>query len=182
MPPATTTSALPASKVSCANMVVCMAEPHIFDRVTAPVESGKPALRKAWRAGAWPWPAIRQLPKNTCSTASGATPDRSTAARMATAPRSLAVLLAKSPWKAPMGVRAAPTITIGSFMMQVLQRRWRGRRRGRGLMAKTDRLRIREDVVDDAVQNRLLARLPEILVQQVGVVLHEIAADLGVAE
>src|SRR5471032_3024955 len=119
MPPATTTSALPASKVSWANMVVCMAEPHIFDRVTAPVESGKPALRKAWRAGAWPWPAIRQLPKYTCSTASGATPARSTAARMATAPRSLAVTLEKSPWKAPMGVRAAPTMTTGSCMVDL---------------------------------------------------------------
>src|SRR5450830_19473 len=176
MPPATTTSALPASKVSCANMVVCMAEPHIFDRVTAPVESGKPALRKAWRAGAWPWPAIRQLPKNTCSTASGATPDRSTAARMATAPRSLAVTLAKSPWKAPMGVRAAPTITTGSFMLDLRLVV------GRCLLTKTQVLRIREDVLDMAVFDALLARLPILRRQQVGMVLHEILADAGIAQ
>ena len=63
MPPATTTSALPALSTSCAKIAACIAEPHIFDSVTAPVDSGRPALISAWRAGAWPWPAIRQLPK-----------------------------------------------------------------------------------------------------------------------
>ncbi len=33
-------------------MVVFIAEPHIFDKVTAPVETGKPPANKAWRAGA----------------------------------------------------------------------------------------------------------------------------------
>ena len=37
----------------------------------------------AWRAGAWPWPAIRQLPISTSSMASAGTPARSTAARIA---------------------------------------------------------------------------------------------------
>ncbi len=63
MPPAITTSALPATSWSWAKMAACIAEPHILDSVTAPVEVGKPAFSSAWRAGAWPWPAIRQLPK-----------------------------------------------------------------------------------------------------------------------
>ncbi len=42
-------------------------------------------------------------------------PARSTAALIATAPSSLADSDEKSPWKPPIGVRAAPTMTIGSF-------------------------------------------------------------------
>src|SRR5471030_1468148 len=67
-----------------------------------------------------------------CSTDSGLTPARSTAALMATAPRSLAVTPEKSPWKAPMGVRAAPTITIGSFIFCDLHEEWRPGRRDVG--------------------------------------------------
>jgi hypothetical protein len=68
MPPATTTSALPDSSMSCANMAARMPEPHILLKVTAPALLGRPPLKPAWRAGAWPWPAIRQLPKITSST------------------------------------------------------------------------------------------------------------------
>ena len=64
-----------------------MPEPHIFDSVTAPADCGRPAPSAAWRAGAWPWPAIRQLPNSTSSTASPVMPARSTAALIATAPR-----------------------------------------------------------------------------------------------
>ncbi len=42
-------------------------------------------------------------------------PARSTAALIATAPRSLAASEEKSPWNPPIGVRAAPTMTIGSL-------------------------------------------------------------------
>jgi len=42
-------------------------------------------------------------------------PARSTAAAIATPPRSCAARLAKSPWNAPMGVRAAETMTMGSL-------------------------------------------------------------------
>jgi hypothetical protein len=114
MPPATITVALPASSMSCASMVAFMPEPHILDSVTAPADSGSPPLSAAWRAGAWPWPAIRQLPNSTSSTSALSTPLRSTAALMATPPRSWAARLAKSLWKEPMGVRAAPTMTTGS--------------------------------------------------------------------
>src|SRR5512144_212481 len=56
----------------------------------------------------------------TSCTSAGFNPARSTAALIATAPRSLALSDAKSPWKPPIGVRAAPTITIGSFNMALL--------------------------------------------------------------
>ncbi len=116
MPPATITSWLPARSMSCANMAAFMPEPHILDSVTAPADSGRPPLSAAWRAGAWPWPAIRQLPNSTSPTVSGAMPARATAARMAAPPRSCAASDEKSPWKLPMGVRAAPTITTESDM------------------------------------------------------------------
>ncbi len=51
-------------------------------------------------------------------------PARSTAARIATAPSSLAVSVAKSPMKPPIGVRAAPTMTIGSFCIDALYLVW----------------------------------------------------------
>ena len=117
MPPATITSALPATSMSCPNIIARMPLPHILDSVTAPVESGRPARRMAWRAGAWPWPAIRQLPISTSSTASPGTPARSTAALMAAAPSSQAASEAKSPNMPPMGVRAAETMTMDSDMM-----------------------------------------------------------------
>ncbi len=120
MPPATITLAEPAASMSCANIIARMPEPHILLIVTAPVESGRPALRIAWRAGAWPWPAIRQLPNSTSSTASPGTPARSTAALIATAPSSQACRPAKSPSRPPIGVRAAETMTMGSDMAGLL--------------------------------------------------------------
>jgi hypothetical protein len=98
MPPATITSAVPAASMSCANIIARMPLPHILDRVTAPVDCRQAGLaHAAWRAGAWPWPAIRQLPISTSSTASPGTPARSTAALTATAPSSQAARPAKSP-------------------------------------------------------------------------------------
>ena len=97
MPPATSTSWLPATSMSCANIAARMPEPHILDSVTAPALLGSPPLKAACRAGAWPWPAIRQLPNSTSVTSSGLMPARSTAALMATPPRSCAARLAKSP-------------------------------------------------------------------------------------
>src|SRR6218665_2501928 len=114
-PPARMTSGFPASSMSWASIAAFMPEPHILLSVTAPALSGSPPLNAAWRAGAWPWPAIRQLPINTSPTVSGARPARASAARMATPPRSWAARSAKSPCNDPMGVRAAPTMTMGSW-------------------------------------------------------------------
>src|SRR4030081_2434492 len=51
-------------------------------------------------------------------TSSGLILARSTAARIAAAPSSGALKPFISPWKAPIGVRAAETITIGSGFME----------------------------------------------------------------
>src|ERR1700693_1393104 len=115
MPPATMMSALPAMIASCASMAAFIAEPHILDSVVQLVDKGSPALIDACRAGACPWPAMRQLPKISSSTSADLIPARSTAALIATPPRSLAASVAKSPWNPPIGVRAAPTIAMGSF-------------------------------------------------------------------
>ncbi len=90
MPPATTISAEPATMRSCANIAAFIADPHILLTVVQPAASGTPALSEACRAGAWPCPAGRTLPMITSCTSSGATPERSIAALIATAPRSLA--------------------------------------------------------------------------------------------
>ncbi len=97
MPPATTTSFDPATSPSCASIVAFIAEPHILDSVVQWTDVGSPAFSAAWRAGACPCPAIRQLPNSTSCTSPGAMPARSTAALIATAPRSLADSDAKSP-------------------------------------------------------------------------------------
>src|SRR5574337_364992 len=119
MPPATITSLVPAARRSWASMVAFMPEPHTLLMVVQPADKGRPALRAAWRAGAWPMPAGSTQPIRTSSTCSGRRPARSTAAWMATPPSWGAVRLAKSPWKPPMGVRAAETMTTGSLVLMV---------------------------------------------------------------
>ena len=118
MPPATTTLAEPALMASAASMTAFMAEPHTLLSVAAPVEMGRPALMAACRAGACPWPAVSTLPKMTSSTCCGCSPAFSTAALMATPPRSLADSGVKSPWKLPIGVRVAETMTMVSLMRE----------------------------------------------------------------
>src|SRR5262245_35453483 len=51
---------------------------------------------------------------NTSLTCSGETPERSKAALMAEAPSSGADRFLRTPWNAPIEVRAAPTMTTGS--------------------------------------------------------------------
>ena len=71
---------------------------------------GMPALTAAWRLGTWPWPAISTWPMMTCSTSSGATPARSSAAEMANPPRSAAENDESAPLILPIGVRAPATM------------------------------------------------------------------------
>src|SRR5882672_8971868 len=107
----------PAASMSCANIAAFMPEPHILLTVVAPVASGRPPPMLACRAGACPWPAASTQPITTSCTCSGLIPARSTAARIAAAPSCAAEKSFSSPWNAPMGVLAAETITIGSFIM-----------------------------------------------------------------
>src|SRR5437870_4904773 len=118
MPPATITSAFPVARMSCASIAAFIPEPHILFTVVQPVPSGSPAPSEAWRAGAWPWPAGSTQPMSTSCTSSAPILARSTAARMAAAPSSGAVKLFSSPWNAPIGVRAAETMTMGSDCMR----------------------------------------------------------------
>src|SRR5256885_6703320 len=117
MPPATITSALPVARMSCASIAAFIPEPHILLTVVQPVPSGSPAPSDAWRAGAWPWPAGSTQPMITSLTSSAPILARSTAARIAAAPSSGAAKLFSSPWNAPIGVRAAETMTMGSLCM-----------------------------------------------------------------
>src|SRR5690554_220138 len=116
MPPATTTSALPASRLSWASIRLCMPEPHILLMVVQAVAVVSPAASAACRAGAWPSPADSTQPKMLWSTALAGNLLRSTAAAIACAPSCGAVRLARLPCRPPMGVRAMPTITTGSCL------------------------------------------------------------------
>src|SRR5574343_1254054 len=98
------------------SMVAFMAEPHTLWMVAQPAVSGRPACSAAWRAGAWPWPACSTQPISTSSIRLASMPARATAALIASAPRLAAVRLEKPPWNEPMAVRAAETMTMGSFM------------------------------------------------------------------
>ena len=68
MPPAMTRSASPARISEAASMIALSPEPQTRLMVVALVPSGRPAVRAAWRAGAWPTPAWRTWPMSTSST------------------------------------------------------------------------------------------------------------------
>src|SRR5215218_3839429 len=110
MPPATYTSPSPALMDAAASMIDFSPDPHTRLIVVAGVVSARPAWRRALRAGACPAPACRTWPMRTSSIgASAGSPDRSTAARIATAPSSVAGTEASAPPNFPIGVRAADT-------------------------------------------------------------------------
>ena len=114
MPPATTISALPAQRASCAEHQRLHARAaDLVDRGAADLlrDAGRQA---ACRAGAWPSPAGSTQPINTSLTSSGAMPARCSAGLIADAPSSGALRSLSTPWNAPIGVRAAPTTTTGS--------------------------------------------------------------------
>ncbi|MNL23453.1 hypothetical protein D3C87_1448430 [compost metagenome] len=117
IPPATTTSALPAWRRSWPNISAFMPEPHILLTVEHTTCSGRFANRAAWRAGAWPCPACSTHPMMTSPMSLGCRLARSTAARIATAPSCAGVTSLKFPRKPPNGVRAALTMTIGSVWL-----------------------------------------------------------------
>src|SRR5262249_54819099 len=75
-----------------------------------------PAPRAAWRAGACPRPAGSTQPMITSWMSEGATPAASIAALAAVAPSWGAVTAANTPWKAPIGVRLADTMTTSSLV------------------------------------------------------------------
>src|SRR5699024_5004687 len=117
--PATMTSAEPASRASCPCMTAFMPDPQTLLMVVQPAETGRPAPRAAWRAGAWPTPAGSTQPMMTSETSAPSTPASATAALMAAAPSSGDLTGANWPWKEPMAVRRAETMTMESVMGQI---------------------------------------------------------------
>src|SRR3984957_2157256 len=103
-------------------MMARMAEPHILLTVVAGTLAGMPAPSAAWRAGAWPRPADRTQPMMTSSTSPAGMPESASAALTATDPSCGPVTAAKTPWKAPTGVRRADRMTIESELMSVFRK------------------------------------------------------------
>src|SRR5690242_9132894 len=122
MPPATTTAAEPALIRSWPSMIDFMPEPHTLLMVVQPTAGGRPAPSEAWRAGAWPRLAVSTQPMITSLTSVGATPDCSSAARIAVAPRVGVGTPVNWPRKEPMAVRLAPAMTTSD--MGFLREAW----------------------------------------------------------
>src|SRR5690348_16766867 len=122
MPPATTTAAEPALIRSCPSMIAFMPEPHTLLMVVQPTAGGRPAPSDAWRAGAWPRLAVSTQPMITSLTSDGATPDCSSAARIAVAPSVGVGTPVNWPRKEPMAVRLAPAMTTSD--MGILREAW----------------------------------------------------------
>ena len=111
IPPATTALTSPARTACAASITALSPDPQTLLMVMAGTVAGIPAPMAAWRAGACPSAATTTLPMMTSSIVLTSMPERSTAARMATAPNSGADRGPRPPRKRPMGVRAPSTIT-----------------------------------------------------------------------
>ncbi len=110
-PPATMTSASPA-RIACAASITALSpDPHTLFTVNAGTLFGIPARIAACRAGFWPRPAVRTLPRITSSMAVAGTPARRSASWIASAPSSGAENPVSEPWNLPIGVRQALAMT-----------------------------------------------------------------------
>src|SRR4029453_9408006 len=127
MPPATTTSNSPARINWSARAMASMPDRHTLLIVSAGVVIGMPAATAAWRAVICPVPACSTCPMITYCTWSGATPDRSRAALIASPPRAVAGRVLRLPSRRPMGVRAPLTITEVVTKGPVPTKRWLGK-------------------------------------------------------
>src|ERR687895_1572940 len=112
IPPATATSRSPARTAWSTIPAERRPEAQTLLTVSEDTSLGMPPLIWACRLGIWPCPACSTWPKTTCSTCSGPTSARSSAAAMAVPPRSVASSEARPPPILPNGVRAAPRITV----------------------------------------------------------------------
>ena len=111
IPPVTTSSWPPARIMRSAISSARIEDAHTLLIVSAGTSFGIPAPTAACRAGAWPAPACSTWPMITYSTSSPSRPTRSSAARIAVAPSSVAGTCARPPPRRPKGVRTAETIT-----------------------------------------------------------------------
>src|SRR3990170_1789359 len=111
-PPAATILASPDAICCMPRATARSPDPQTWFKPQAVAEFGMPALMAAWRAGFWPWAAVKTWPKMTSFTSSGETLARSMAAFKATVPRKDAATELNAPLKEPTGVRAAETMTM----------------------------------------------------------------------
>src|SRR5574341_998677 len=86
-------------------------DPQTLLIVVAFTVSGSPAPFAAWRAGAWPRPAVSTFPMITSSTVSGWTFALCRASLITMLPRTVALRGLNTPFRFPIGVRTAPAIT-----------------------------------------------------------------------
>ena len=116
-PPATTTVASPDLISRAASMIAVRPDRQILLTVTAGTSQPSPAPIAACRAGPCPEPAWTTWPMITASTSAGATPDRSSAVRMAWLPSWTAVWEESAPFSLPKAVRAPARMTtsVGLF-------------------------------------------------------------------
>ena len=112
MPPATMTIRGSARIRSCASMAEKRPDPQTLPMVAQGVADSRPALRAAWRAGAWPSPAGSTQPISTSSISSAGRAVSCRQARIAAAPKVVAETGDKAPSMAPMGVRRAAAMTV----------------------------------------------------------------------
>ena len=111
-PPATTMLSSPSVMCWAPSATALRPEPQTWLIPQAALSFGSPALMCACRAGFCPCAAVSTWPRMVSETSSGATPARSSTARITAAPRSCAGVLANAPLKLPTAVRAADAITI----------------------------------------------------------------------
>src|SRR6266550_8006782 len=112
LPPATTTCASPVRSSWTALLMACNPDPHSRFTLNAVVVSGRPAFsvaRRALKASSPTWPT---QPRMTSSTTPGEIPARSTAVRIAVAPRSDVGVSLNAPANLPMAVRTPPATTM----------------------------------------------------------------------
>src|SRR5439155_1901985 len=111
MPPATMTFASPLAICCKPRATDRRPEPQSWFMPHAVFSCGMPAAMAACRAGFCPSPPARPWRRVTSSASSGETLARSSAPLMAMAPNSWAEIEPSAPLNAPIGVRAADTIT-----------------------------------------------------------------------
>ena len=90
MPPVTTSSTSPARIIESAISTARIDEAHTLLIVSAGVSIGRPAPTAAWRAGACPAPPCSTWPMIAYCGSCASIPARSSAARIAIAPSSVA--------------------------------------------------------------------------------------------
>src|SRR5829696_1363161 len=115
-PHATATSTTPEATRLVATFVACWDDPHWVSTVVTAVVWGSPAVSQAVR------PTLKDCsptwltqPVTTCSTARGSIPERVTTSLSAVASRSAGWTVDRSPFRRPIGVRAASTITTSAM-------------------------------------------------------------------